>query len=124
MSWYRDRFISSFLINGKSQNSLFINVLSNIKIDNEIPVIVQRNGSRVEEVESDIHSISSNLPFPILFENCVDTQDSNSINIELLMYSYLTEKNPELHNLVKLYQLYRKSRRRWKYKNEGCRFEF
>ena len=124
MSWYWDRFISSFLINGKSQDSLFINVLNNIKINDEIPIIVQRNDSRVEEVESDIHSVSSNLPISILFENCADTQESNSINIELLMYSYLTEKNPEFHNLVKLYQLHRQSRRCRKHKNEACRFKF
>ena len=59
-----------------------INVLSNINIDYEIPIIIDRNGSHVEEVESDIHSVSSNLPIPILFENCDDTQDSNSINIK------------------------------------------
>ena len=59
-----------------------INVLNNINIDDEIQIIVERNGSRVEEVESDIHSISSNLPISILFENCDDAQDSNSINLE------------------------------------------
>ena len=59
-----------------------INVLNNINIDDEIPVIVERNGSRVEEIESDIHSISSNLSISILFENCDDTQDINPINIK------------------------------------------
>ena len=33
-----------------------------------------------KEVESDIHSISSRLPIPILVEKCDDTQDSNSVN--------------------------------------------
>ena len=33
-----------------------------------------------KEVESDIHSISSSLPIPILVEKCDDTQDSNSVN--------------------------------------------
>ena len=56
-----------------------ISVLNNTNIDDEIPIIVERNGSRVEEVESDIHSISSNLSIPILFEN---PQNSNSINIK------------------------------------------
>ena len=74
--------IPSFLINEKNQDSLSINVLNNINIDDEIPIIVERNGSCVEEVESDIHSISNNLLIPILFENCDDTQDSNSVNIE------------------------------------------
>ena len=62
LSWYWDLDnIPSFLINEKSQDSLTINVLNNINIDDEIQIIVERNGSRVEEVESDIHSISSNL---------------------------------------------------------------
>ena len=74
--------IPSFLINEKSQDSLSINVLKNINIDDEIPVIVERSGLCVEEVESDIHSISSNLPIPIFFENCDNTQDSNSINVK------------------------------------------
>ena len=72
--------IPSFLINEKNQDSLSTNVLNKINIDDEIPIVVERNGSRVEEVESDIHSISSDLPIPILFENCDDTQDRNSIN--------------------------------------------
>ena len=75
--------IPSFFINEKNQDSfLSINVLKNINIDDEIPVIVERNGSRVEEIESDIHSISSNLSISILFENCDDTQDINPINIK------------------------------------------
>ena len=76
--------IPSFLVNEKSRDSLSINVLNNIYIDDEIPIIVERKGLCVEEVESDIHPISSNLPTPIFFENCDDTQDSNSINIKNL----------------------------------------
>ena len=45
-------------------------------IDDEVPIIVERNCLHFEEVESDIHSIYSNLPIPILFENCDDTKDS------------------------------------------------
>ena len=71
-----------------------INVLNNINTDDEIPIIVERNCSRVEEVESDIHSISSNLPIPILFENCDDTQDSNSINIKKHLEKVDTITNP------------------------------
>ena len=59
-----------------------INVLNNVNIDDEILIIVERNGSHVEEVESNTYSISTNLPIPILFDNCDDTQDSNSINIK------------------------------------------
>ena len=33
-------------------------------------------------MESDVHSISSNLPVPILFVNCDNNQDSNLINRE------------------------------------------
>ena len=59
-----------------------INVLNNVNIDDEILIIVERNGSHVEEVESNTYSISNNLPIPILFDNCDDTQDSNSIDIK------------------------------------------
>ena len=59
-----------------------INALNNVNIDDEILIIVERNGSHVEEVESNTYSISNNLPIPILFDNCYDTQDSNSINIK------------------------------------------
>ena len=59
-----------------------INALNNVNIDDEILIIVERNGSHVEEVESNTYSISNNLPIPILFDNCDDTQDSNSINIK------------------------------------------
>ena len=75
--------IPSFLINEKNQDSLSINVLNNINTNDEISIIIERNGSHFEEViETDIHSTSSNLRIPILFENCDDTQDSNSINIK------------------------------------------
>ena len=35
----------------------------------------------VKEEKSDVHSISSNLPILILFGDCDDTWDSNSINL-------------------------------------------
>ena len=54
-----DRFgydnVPSFQINSKNQDSLSINMLNNINIDDEIPIIVEENGSRAEKVESDIH---------------------------------------------------------------------
>ena len=62
--------IPSFLINEKNQDSLSFNVLNNINTDDEIPLIGERNGSHIEEVESDIHSISISLLIPILVENC------------------------------------------------------
>ena len=37
---------------------------------------------RVLKKFKDIHSGSTNLPIPILFENCDDNQDRNSINIK------------------------------------------
>ena len=40
--------IPSFLINEKNQDSLSINVLNNINIDDEILIIAERNGSRAE----------------------------------------------------------------------------
>ena len=47
--------VPSFHINSKNQDSLSINILNNINIDDEILIIVEENGSRAEEVESDIH---------------------------------------------------------------------
>ena len=35
----------------------------------------------IKEEKSDVHSISSNFPILILFGNCDDTWDSNSINL-------------------------------------------
>ena len=79
------------------EDSLSINVLKNINIDDEIPTIVERNGLHVEEeVKSDIHSTSSNLPIPILFENCDNTEDSNSINIKRHLGKVDITSNPIL----------------------------
>ena len=72
--------VPNFLINEKSQDSLFLNVLSNVDIYEEIPIMVEKNDSS-GEVESDIQSKSSNTPIPIVFENCEGTQDSNLITI-------------------------------------------
>ena len=66
--------IPNVLINEKSLESLSISVLNYINIDDEIPIIVEKS---VEEVESSNHCISSNLPIPILLENCDDYQESN-----------------------------------------------
>ena len=71
-----------------------INVLNNINVDDEIPIIVERNGSHVEEEESDIYSICSTLLIPILFENCVDTQDCDSINLEKNIEKFDITHNP------------------------------
>ena len=58
------------------------NVLKDINIHDETPIIVGRNGLHVDEEESVIHSISNNLSIPIFFGNGDDTQDSNSTNIK------------------------------------------
>ena len=55
----------AFLLKDSLQDRLSINLLNNINIDDEIPITVERSGLCVEEVESDIHSISSNLPIPV-----------------------------------------------------------
>ena len=46
--------------------------------------------------------------------------------VDQIVRAFLPDRNenPELHNLVKLYQLHRHSRTRRKYKNEPCRFKF
>ena len=46
--------------------------------------------------------------------------------VDQIVHAFLQDrnKNPELHELVKLYQLHRHSKKCRKYKNEVCRFEF
>ena len=48
--------------------------------------------------------------------------------IKLYMHPHLEKKKkkekPEIHELVKLYQLHRHSKIWKKYKNEACRFKF
>ena len=84
-SLYRDTEINldnvpNFLINEKRQDSLLLNVLFNIDIHEEIPIMVEKNDSS-EEVESDIQSKSSDIPIPVVFENREGAQDSNLITI-------------------------------------------
>ena len=45
--------------------------------------------------------------------------------VDQIVHAFLPDKNknPELHNLVKLYQLHRHSRTCTKYKNKPCRFK-
>ena len=71
-----------------------IKIVRPLMIDDEVPIIVERNCLHFEEVESDIHSISSNLPIPILFENCDDTKDSNSVNIKTHLEKVDITSNP------------------------------
>ena len=46
--------------------------------------------------------------------------------VDQVVHAFLCDRNenPELHNLVKLYQLHRHSKTCRKYKNEPCRFKF
>ena len=71
-----------------------IKIVHPLMIDDEVPIIVERNCLHFEEVESDIHSIYSNLPIPILFENCDDTKDSNSVNIKTHLEKVDITSNP------------------------------
>ena len=72
--------VPNFLINEKSQDILLLNVLSNIDIHEEIPIMVEKNDSN-EEVESDIQFKSSSTPIPIVLKNSEGAQDSNVITI-------------------------------------------
>ena len=58
--------VPNFLINEKSKDSLLFNVLSNIDIHKEIPIMFEKNESRTD-VENDIQSKSSKL----LFQSCL-----------------------------------------------------
>ena len=46
--------------------------------------------------------------------------------VDQIVHAFLLDRNenPELHNLVKLYQLHRHSKTCTKYKNEPCGFKF
>lgn len=71
----------NFVINEKSQDSLLINVLNNLDIIEEIPMMVDKNDLSIEEIESAIHSIScKHTHSNFFFENCNDSQDGNSVN--------------------------------------------
>ena len=70
----------TFSLMKKVKNSLLFNVLSNLDMHEEIPIMVEKNDSS-NEVESDIQSKFSNTPITIVFENCEGTQDSNLITI-------------------------------------------
>lgn len=74
--------IPIFLINEKSQDNLLTNVLKNIDINEEIPMMVEKNDlAKRWGVESAIHSISHNTSILILSEKSNDTQGSCSIKV-------------------------------------------
>ena len=73
--------IANFLIIEESEDSLFINVLNNIDINEEIPMILEKSDLNVKEVEIVILFISYDTPIPILFEEFDDTQDNNSTKV-------------------------------------------
>ena len=74
--------IPSFLIEDKNYHSLPLVALNNIKIDDEIPLIVEKNNSSGSKAEGGVLSIPKNIPIPVLLDNCNDTQDSAPIKIE------------------------------------------
>ena len=47
--------------------------LNNTNIDDEIPLIVEKNNSIGAEAEGGLLSILNNIPIPILLENCNDS---------------------------------------------------
>ena len=55
-----------------------------------------------------------------------DNKEEYVAFVDQILHAFLPDRNenPELHELVKLYQLHRHSRTRRKYKNEVCRFKF
>ena len=73
--------IATFLVIEESQDSLFINVLNNIDINEEIPMILEKSDLNVKEVEIAFLFISYDTPILILFEEFDDTQDNNSTKV-------------------------------------------
>ena len=55
-----------------------------------------------------------------------DSKEEYVAFLDQIVHAFLPDRNenPELHGLVKLYQLHRYSKTCWKYKNEDCRFKF
>ena len=55
-----------------------------------------------------------------------DNKEEYVAFVDQIVHAFLPDRNenPELHELVKLYQLHRHSKTCRKYKNEVCRFKF
>ena len=56
----------------------------------------------------------------------LDNKEEYVAFVDQIAHTFLPDRNenPELHELVKLYQLHRHSKACKKYKNEVCRFKF
>ena len=74
--------IPSFLIENKRCDNIPLVALNNMKIDDEIPLIVEKNNSSDAEAESRLLSIPNNILIPIILENCNDNQDSDPTKTE------------------------------------------
>ena len=74
--------IPSFLIEDKRCDNSPLVALNNINIDDEIPLIVEKNNPSGAEAEGGLLSIPNNITIPILLENCNDDQDREPNKIE------------------------------------------
>ena len=54
---------------------------NNTNIDNETPLLVEKNNSSGAEAKGGIHSIPNNIPIPILLD-CNETKDSDPTKTE------------------------------------------
>ena len=77
-----EKNIASFPIEDKRCDKIPLVVLNNMNIDDEIPLIVEKNNSSGAEAEGVLLSIPNNILIPIILENCNDNQDSYPIKTE------------------------------------------
>ena len=77
-----EKNIASFLIEDKRCDKIPLVVLNNMNIDDEIPLIVEKNNSSGAEAEGGLLSIPNNILIPIILENCNDNQGSYPIKTE------------------------------------------
>ena len=77
-----EKNIPSFLIEDKRCDKIPLVALNNMNVDDEIPLIVEKNNSSGAEAEGGLLSISNNILIPIILENCNDNQDSDPSKTE------------------------------------------
>ena len=77
-----EKNIPSFLIEDKRCDKIPLVALNNMNVDDEIPLIVEKNNSSGAEAEGGLLSIPNNIPIPILLQNCNDNQDSDPTKTE------------------------------------------
>ena len=77
-----EKNIPSFLIEDKRCDKIPLVALNNMNVDDEIPLIVEKNNSSGAEAEGGLLSIPNNILIPIILENFNDNQGNYPIKTE------------------------------------------